>query len=523
MASAPPTDTLCYGDCLDWMARWDDATVDLIYLDPPFNSNASYNVLYAADAARDAQYRAFNDTWSWDAAAGERLERYRSAVARPAHKTVVGLAGVLGESGMLAYLTYMAERLEHCCRLLKPTGSLYRHCDPTANAYLRALCDGIFGADRFRNEIVWRRTSSHNDSRKWAQIHDCLLFYAGPQFTWNPVHLPHDPKYVAKFYRFEDARGRYRLHEIIRTASMGPRPNLAYEYRGYTPKWGWRRIRSKVEALDRDGRIEWSQSGRPYLKRYLHEQPGPPVSSVVVDIPPLSGRTAERLGYPTQKPLALLKRIILVSSNKGDVVLDPFCGCGTTVEPARKLGRRWCGIDISAFAVDLVKDKRLRDPAIPTLGIPADLAGARKLASEDPFAFESWAVTRLPGFAPNIRQRGDGGLDGRATLAVAPDDADSRLALAQVKGGKFQLTHYRDFRHVLDREAAALGCFLTLDPAPPAPRAEAKTAGRLHVAGEPYDRLHLWSIADCFERRWPLLPVMADPYSGRPMDQPGLF
>ena len=408
-------------------------------------------------------------------------------------------------------------------RLLKPTGSLYLHCDPTASHYLKALLDAIFGPDLFRNEIVWRRTSNHNDSRRWAHVHDTLLFYSGSHFTWNPVYLPHDPEYVRKFYRFKDERGQYRMHEIIRTASMGPRPNLAYEYKGYTPQWGWRRVRSKVEALDRDGRIVWSSTGRPYLKRYLHEQPGPLVSSMIMDIPPLSGQAAERLGYPTQKPSGLLERIIRASSNKGDVVLDPFCGCGTTIEAARKLGRQWCGIDISAFAVDLVKDVRLKNPAIQTLGIPADLAGARKLAHDKPFAFESWAVTRLPGFAPNTKQQGDGGIDGRATLAVAPDDADSRLAVAQVKGGKFNASHFRDFRYVLERESAALGCFVTVDPTSPSSRADAKAAGRVHVSGQPYDRMHLWSMADYFDGRWPMLPVMTDPYSGRPLNQPGLF
>ena len=246
-----------------------------------------------------------------------------------------------------------------------------------------------------------------------------------------------------------------------------------------------------------------------------------PVQSMWSDIKTIHSHATERLGYPTQKPLALLERIIAASSNPGDVVLDPFCGCGTTVEAARKLGRQWCGIDISAFAVDLVKDVRLKDPTIQTLGIPADLAGARKLAAEKPFSFESWAVTRLPGFAPNTRQVGDGGIDGRATLAVAPDDADSRLALAQVKGGKFNASHFRDFQHVI--EAAALGCYVTLDPSPPKPRADAKAAGRVHVSGQPYDRLHLWSMADYFDDRWPVLPVMTDPYSGRPINQPGLF
>ena len=257
----------------------------------------------------------------------------------------------------------------------------------------------------------------------------------------------------------------------------------------------------------------------PRFKRYLTERSGGPVADIVLDIPPLSHAAKERLGYQTQKPLDLLARIIEASSSPGDMVLDPFCGCGTTIDAARRLNRRWIGIDISAFAIDLIRDRRLQDRTIPTYGIPADLLGARKLAAEKPFAFESWAVTRLPGFAPNMKQRGDGGVDGRATLAVSPDDADSRLALAQVKGGKFAVTYLRDFRHVIDREKAAVGCFMTLDPAPARHRGDAKTAGVVHVAGRSFDRLNLWSVADYFDSRFPVLPIMTDPYSGKPIEQ----
>lgn len=203
------------------------------------------------------------------------------------------------------------------------------------------------------------------------------------------------------------------------------------------------------------------------------------------------------------------------------MVCDPFCGCGTSIAAARRLRRRWIGIDISAFAVDLIRDRRLKDPSIPALGIPADLTSARKLARERPFAFESWAVTRLPGFAPNMpgKQRGDGGIDGRATLAETPDHGMSRLALAQVKGGRFTLSHFRDFRHVIEREEAAVGCFVTLDPVSRSARADAKAAGQIHVGGQPYDRLHLWSMRDYFEDRLPVLPTMTDPYTGEPLSK----
>ena len=529
----PPAGSLCYGDCLDWMARWDDATVDLIYLDPPFNSQASYNVLYARESAGGAQTRAFSDTWSWDAAAGERLERFEGAAARPAHRAVTALNGLLGPSGMLAYLTYMAERLEHMHRLLKPTGSLYLHCDPTASHYLKLLLDAIFGPGNFRSEVVWKRSHAHNSARKYGPIHDTILFYArSDRYVWTDTRQPYDAEYERRYFKFDDGDGRGRYWTGDLTGSGTRRGDTGQPWRGFDPtkkKRHWMVAPAQLDNLDADRRIYWpaSSGAWPKLKRYLSEARGVPLQDLVCDIAGLSmmgGSRSERLGYPTQKPRALLRRLIAASSNEGDLILDPFAGCGTTVEAARDLRRQWCGVDISAFAVDLVKGRRLRDPTIPTPGIPADLAGARKLATEQPFAFESWAVTRLPGFAPNDVQRGDRGIDGRATLAVAPDDADTRLALAQVKGGRaFSVSHLRDFRHVMERERAALGCFMTLDPPPPRPRADAKTAGRVHVGGQPYDRLHLWSMADYFEGRWPMLPVMTDPYSGRPLDQPGLF
>jgi DNA modification methylase len=299
---------------------------------------------------------AFVDTWSWTDETNETLSDIRAR-----HADLASLLSILAQglrfNGLAAYLVMMGVRLLELRRVLKPSGSLYLHCDASASSYLKVLLDVIFGADNFRGEIAWKRTSSHNDSKKWAHIHDTLLFYAGKGFTWNPVYLSHDPEYVRKFYRFEDERGRYRLHEIIRTASMGPRPNLAYEYKGYTPEWGWRLVREKVEALDQDGRLTWSTTGRPYLKRYLHEQKGTPCPTLWLDIPPLSHAAAERLGYPTQKPLALLERIIAASSNEGDVVLDPFAGCGTATHAAQKLGRRWVGIDVSELAVTLMRHR----------------------------------------------------------------------------------------------------------------------------------------------------------------------
>ena len=505
------------------MRRWDDESVDLIYLDPPFNSNATYNVLYAADSAGGAQTRAFNDTWTWDAAAGARVAMYEAASARPAHKAIVGLAGIIGPSGMLAYVSYMAERLEQMHRLLKPTGSLYYHCDPTASHYLKIVLDNIFGGSGFINEVSWRRTTTKGDYRQgamnWPRVRDVLLHYARGKER-RPFHqpfAPYDPEYLDKHYRnVELESGRYYQLDNLTAPGAGSRGHPKYEFMGVARYW--RYAKEKMIRLQSEGRIVQPAPGRvPRYKRYLDEMPGVAVGDSWEDIDPVNSQAKERLGYPTQKPVPLLERIIAASSNKGDLVLDPFCGCGTTIDAARRLNRRWVGIDISAFAIDLIRDRRLHDRTIPTYGIPADLLGARKLAADKPFDFESWAVTRLPGFAPNMRQRGDGGVDGRATIAVRPDDVRSRLALAQVKGGKFAATYLRDFRHVIDREKAAISYFMTLDPAPARHRADAKTAGLVHVSGQPFDRLNLWSIADYFNQRLPPLPPMTDPYSGRPL------
>lgn len=522
---------LYYGDCLGWMRRWPDACVDLIYLDPPFNSNADYNTLYAADGGGDAQYRAFTDTWTWDDPAQDRLDAFLGAVGRPAHAAILGIYKMLGECGMLAYLTYMAERLEECQRLLAPTGSIYYHCDPTASHYVKALMDVVFGHRSFRNEIVWKRTNTHNDAQhQYPDTSDVLLFYSNPSAAFTRIIVPHDPDYIRSKYRHDDGdgRGRYQLDNMT---SPKPRENMMYDWIGWPhPKNGWRYQRETMQRLHDEGRIHYpSESGapdhtrRPRLKRYLSEQEGVVLGSVWTDISPLNSRARERLGYPTQKPGKLLQRVIEASSMPGDLVLDPFCGCGTTIEAARYLDRRWAGIDISSFAIDVILE-RLGDRTIPVHGIPYDLRSAQRLASDDPFGFETWAVNRLAGFAPNTKQVADGGIDGRATLAIPPDDWNSRLALAQVKGGKPTASALRDFCGVTDQNSAAVGCYVTLHPiASDSARLAAARLGKITVSGESYRRMNLWSISDYFDDRHPHMPPMNNPYTGKPLNQMSLF
>ena len=218
----------------------------------------------------------------------------------------------------------MGVRLLEMHRVLRDDGSIYLHCDTTACHYLKTLMDAIFGARYFQSDITWKRTSSHNDSKRWGQVKDTILYYTKSNVkTWNPIQVAHDESYIGNFYRHSDERGKYRLHEIIRTASMGPRPNLAYEYKGFIPEWGWRMERSKLEALDDEGRLVWSNTGRPYRKTYLSKGQSP--TNLWTDIQNVSAQSKERTGYPTQKPLTLYERLILSSSNPGDIVLDPFC------------------------------------------------------------------------------------------------------------------------------------------------------------------------------------------------------
>lgn len=482
--------TLFYGDNLIILREYiPDESVDLIYLDPPFNSNRSYNVLFRDERGQEAeaQIEAFEDTWHWNSAAEETY--HQLITEYPDH--IVAMIGALrqfiGSNQMMAYLVMMAARLTELHRVLKPTGSLYLHCDPTASHYLRVILDTIFSPQNFRNEVIWQRTSSHNDARRWGAVHDTILFYSkANDFLWNDVYLSHDPEYVADFYRYEDERGVYRLDHIIRSASMGERPNLAYEYKGYTPQWGWRVVREKLEVLDAEGRIQWSSTGRPYLKRYLHEQKGTPIKSVITDINPIGAQAAERLGYPTQKPLTLLERIIQASSNPGDIVLDPFAGCGTAIAAAQKLGRKWIGIDVTHLAIALQR-YRLEQmyPGIKfqVIGEPEDIGAARQLAQDDRYQFQWWALSlvraRPLGGEAGSRQGkkgSDRGIDGVINF-VDDTTGKPKRVLVQVKSGHVKSGDIRDLVGTVEREQAAIGVFITLEPPTSEMQREAVSAG----------------------------------------------
>ena len=500
--------TLYYGDNLDILRRYvADESVNLVYLDPPFNSNASYNVLFAEQDGTQAasQIHAFEDTWRWDQGAEHAYQEVVEG-GGDVSRALQAFRTLLGESNMMAYLAMMAPRLVELRRVLKQTGSIYLHCDPTASHYLKLLMDAVFGPVNFRNELVWKRTGSHNDAKRFASVQDTLLYYSrGPNPTWNPQHAPHSEKYVASHYTHVDADGRrYRLDNIIRSASMGPRPNLTYEYKEFTPPWGWRMTRDKVEALDKAGRLSWSKSGTPYLVRYLDEMPGPAMTSIWDDLPPVNSQAAERLGYPTQKPEALLERIVAASSNEGDVVLDPFCGCGTAIAVAHRLKRRWIGIDVTHLAVNLMK-YRLQDAFgeavkddYEVVGEPTDSAGAEQLAREDPYQFQWWALG-LVGARPVEQKKGaDKGIDGRIYFHE-PNEKSTRQIIFSVKAGHTGVAHVRDLRGVLDREQAQIGVLITLQEPTGPMRKEAASAGFYKSSWGEHPRLQVVTVGELLD------------------------
>ena len=360
--------TVWTGDNLPIMRGMNSASVDLTYLDPPFNSNRTYEAPIGSKAAGAA----FKDAWTLDDV--DVCEHGELADRNPAAYSLIEAARRAHGKGMMAYCIMMAVRLLEIQRILKPTGSLYLHCDPTASHYLKILLDGVFGKSGFVNEIIWKRTSAHSSAKGWGPVHDTILFYGNPKFQWNRTFQPYDPEYVGNFYRHRDSKGRYRIGDL--TASGTRHGESGMPWRGINPgsrHWapsrsfpGGETLRTSthaaLDALDDMGRVYWpKQGGKPGFKRYLHEMPGAAVQDIVTDISPLSHATKERVGYPTQKPLALLERVIKASSNPGDMVFDPFCGCATALVAADRLQRQWAGIDLSPLAIKLVNDRIAED------------------------------------------------------------------------------------------------------------------------------------------------------------------
>ena len=547
---------LFYGDCLTIFQEMRKHSVDLIYLDPPFNSNREYNAIYKDETGRPLpdQIEAFCDLWTLDE------ERERAIRTMPVLMRDVGIEDEVAEfwklwmnalrntqPRLLAYLSYMVERLIQMKIILKPTGSIYLHCDPAASHYIKVMLDAIFGHGNFRNEVIWRRTGAHGRSKRWGPIHDTILFYSnGDRYTWNRVMESHDADYMEKYYRSEDSSGLYQAISLTGPGSRSGSSGLPW--RGIEPgnrhwelppdrslpDWfafpdGYPKMtcQERLDVLDDQGLIYWPKRGRiPRFKRYASVVGGNPIQDIVYDIRPIGAHSKERLGYSTQKPVELIKRIIEASSNPGDVVMDPFCGCATTLEAAHMLGRRWVGIDIAIHAIKRVAQVRLQDRLglvegqdFVIDGVPRNIEGAKDLWTRDKYHFQKWAVEEVDGFV-TTKRTADGGIDGRLYFAIPREKTLQSMAI-EVKGGKnVNINAVRALRGVLDNDEALLAGLIIMDPLGQTKdrnfHRDMAQAGDMEVDGVKYSRMQMLTVEEILNgKRFHTLGVV-----GRGLAQP---
>lgn len=523
------TNRLYYGDNLDVLRQHiGDESVDLIYLDPPFNSNASYNILFKspAGAGADASIEAFDDTWAWGPSASEALMDITASGNHKLHVLMQAMKTAIGENAMMAYLAMMAVRLQELHRVLKPTGSLYLHCDPTASHYLKLVLDAVFGPENYENEIIWKRYGAHNDSKTYGRVHDVIFFYTRSRaFKFTKQHEPYADDYVKERFRFADPDGRRWAEQNL--SSPNPRPNLTYPFlakNGITyapPANGWKYTPERMRELDDANRLHYpaKADGRLRLKNYFDERLGVPVQDVWADLTSIGGSSPERLGYPTQKPRALLERIIAASSNPGDVVLDPFCGCGTAVDAAQKLGRGWIGIDITHLAIGLI-EKRMnegynadgkREALWETIGSPRDLASAQRLALDDPHQFQHWITLKLGGYPwMGGKKGGDKGVDGY--FYYVGDGGQTETGVISVKaGGNVNPAMVRDLGRVMARDGHKLGLFVCAVLPTKGMTDEAASHGLIETDWGRFPALQTFTLAELFQDRAPKLPPLVSP------------
>lgn len=502
--------TLYYGDNLDILRRYvDNESVDLVYLDPPFKSDATYNVLFGEQDGSQAaaQIKAFEDTWRWDQAAAAAYQE-TVEMGGQVSRAMQAFRQLLGENTMLAYLAMMAPRLVELRRVMKETASIYLHCDPTASHYLKLLMDAVFGPKHYRNEIIWERTTGRKGVSQYGRVHDVLLFYTkSMKATWHPPTTPQNQNTVKGHDIVRDKDGR--LWRISDLTGMGTGPARIFGDLTIAPPAGrhWMYDQEGIDQLMADGRITFSRGGRPRLRTPLDDLSDIAVRDIWTDVEPINSGAAERLGYPTQKPLALLERIINASSNEGDLVLDPFCGCGTAVAAAQKLTRRWIGIDITHLAVTLMKHRlhnSFGDQAqYQVIGEPVSVPGAQALADSDPYQFQWWALGLVDARPADGKKGADKGIDGRLYFHDEGVTGKTKQVIFSVKAGKnVNVSQVRDLRGVLDREKAEIGVLISMEKPTKPMRTEAASAGFYDSPwGTRHPRLQILTIEDLLDKK----------------------
>lgn len=510
--------TLWYGDNLTIMQeKMGKHSVNLIYLDPPFNSKQNYNLLYKTMTGKPVpeQVEAFCDTWEMDPQK-EAIARSMPVLMRQhgVDDYYVNFWNLWmqalrhSQPHLLAYLIFMVQRLLYMKTLLRPDGSIYLHCDSTASHYIKVMMDGIFGHQNFRNEIIWKRANTvkgnvGQGARHFGRNTDTILFYsAGDKYTFHQPYGDYSPEYVDNSYRHQEPDGR-RYQLISMTGPGGAaKGNPYYEVMGVERHWRYSRKKMQ-ELIDAGLVVQTSPGAVPRRKQYLDDGKGVPIQSLWDDIAGLHSQSKERLGYPTQKPIALVKRIIEASSNPGDVVFDPFCGCGTSIYAAHETGRRWIGCDIAILSIKLVREilgskyRLVEGHDFLVEGIPTSVEGAQELFNKDPSTFQKWFVERVGGF-PMTRVSGDRGIDGR--IYFETQDGLKEMII-QVKGGKHvRPTDVRDLRGTMEREQnAELAGFLSMTPPTKAMLQEAAEAGMYEYYGRQYARIQFLTAHDVLE------------------------
>ncbi len=520
--------TLYYGDNLEIIRKYiKDETIDLCYIDPPFNSKRNYNQIYNNIGKEDkAQAQAFVDTWTWDEYAIYGYDEITNTgkYTKQCVELIIGLKKVLGDGALLSYLIHMTQRISEIYRVLKPTGSFYLHCDTTASHYIKLVMDAVFCGQTgiYQSEIVWRRTTAHGNakqgSKRFEVNFDNVFFYTkSDDYTFNTAYEPFKEQQIEQQYnKFENGR-RYRL--VTPSAAKGG-GDTSYEFHGVKPPQGrfWAYSKENMNKFFEEGKLYFSSSGQPYIKYYLDERPGVAVMSFWDDIKPMSPTSKERLGYPTQKPEALLERIIKASSNEGDLILDAYCGCGTTISVAQKLKRKWIGIDITYQSISVII-KRLKEHFGQNVvdktelnGVPQDMEAAIALAHKKDDRvrkeFEKWAVLTYSDNKAIINEKkgADSGIDGIAFMLVGQNE--HKQVLFSVKSGHIGVPMIRDFCHVVDREDAAMGVFITLEEPTKPMIKEAKNMGDYinPLTHQQYPKIEIITIAELLSGKQLNLP-----------------